>query len=75
MIRIGAVLSLSISLTPDNSTKNKGMDIFQKTYNVKEKCEKKNPESLARALSRAMEQISRQIAEDLYIFIKQEMKM
>ena len=68
------VLSLSISLAPEGKAKKAGMDIFQKTYKVTEKCEKKNPESLARALSMAMENVSRQIGEDLYIYIRQGMK-
>ena len=68
------VLSLSISLTPEGKAKKAGMEIFQKTYSVTEKCEKKNPASLAKALSKAMEKISRQIGEDLYSFIKQGMK-
>ena len=68
------VLSLSISLTPEGKAKKAGMDIFQKTYRITEKCEKKNPASLAEALSRAMEKVSRQIGEDLYSFIRQGME-
>jgi ABC-type uncharacterized transport system auxiliary subunit len=68
------ILSIIISLVPEGKTEKEGMGIFQKKYSLKEKCEKKNPESLAQALSRAMEQISGQIGEDLYIFIKQKMK-
>ena len=65
------VLSLSITLTPEGKAMEAGMDILQKTYKVIEKCEKKNPASLAEALSRAMEKVSREIGEDLYSFIKQ----
>ena len=68
------VLSISITLIPEGKAKKAGMDIFQKTYSVTEKCEKKNPVSLAKALSMAMENVSRQIGEDLYIFISQGMK-
>lgn len=67
------VLSLSISLTPEGKAKNSGIDMFQKTYSVTEKCEKKNPAALAAALSRAMENVSRQIGEGLYEFIRQGM--
>ena len=65
------VLSLSITLIPEGKAKKAGMEMFQKTYSVTEKCEKKNPASLAEALSRAMEKISRQISEDLYEFIRE----
>ncbi len=56
------VLSISISVTPEENGKN----VFQKTYKAAEKCEKKNPASLAEALSKAMEKISSEITEDLY---------
>lgn len=65
------VLSLSISLTPEGKAKSAGIDMFQKTYSVTERCEKKNPAALAAALSRAMENVSRQVGEDLYEFIMQ----
>ena len=68
------VLSLSITLTTEGKVKKTGMDIFQKTYSVTEKCEKKNPASLAEALSRAMEKVSRETGEDLYSYIKKGMK-
>jgi ABC-type uncharacterized transport system auxiliary subunit len=68
------VLSLSITLTPEGKAKKAGTDIFQKSYSVTEKCEKKNPESLAEALSRAMEKVSRQIGEDIHEIIRQGMK-
>ncbi len=68
------VLSLSINLTPEKKAEKAGMDIFQKTYSITEKLEKKNPASLAQALSRAMEKVSRQIGEDLYLFISQGME-
>ena len=68
------VLSIIISLVPEGAAKKEGMDIYQKKYSLTEKCEKRNPESLARALSRAMEQISRQIGEDLYIYMEQKVK-
>ncbi len=68
------VLSLSISLIPEGKAKKAGMDVFQRSYSVSEKCEKKNPASLAQALSRAMEKISRQITGDLHTFIRQGMQ-
>jgi len=63
------VLSLSITLTPERKAKKAGMEMFQKTYSVTEKCEKKNPASLAGALSKAMEKVSREISDDLCEFI------
>lgn len=68
------VLSLSITLTPEGRAKASSMDIFQKTYNVTEKCEKKNPAALAKALSRAMEKVSKSMGEDIYAYIGQRMK-
>ncbi len=68
------VLTLSITLTPEAQAKKAGMGIFQKTYSLTEKLEKQNPYSLARALSRAMEKVSRQIGEDLYEYIRQGME-
>ena len=68
------VLSLSITLTPQGKAKASGMDIFQKTYSVTERCEKKNPAALAQALSRAMEKVSKAMGEDIYEFIRQGMK-
>ena len=64
------VLSLSITLTPQGKAKASGMDIFQKTYSVTERCENKNPAALAKALSGAMEKVSRRIIDDIYIYIK-----
>ena len=69
------VLSVSINLIPEGRAKKAGMEIFQKSYRVTEKCEKKNPAALARALSRAMEKVSRQMGEDLYEFIREGMKI
>ena len=69
-----SVLSISITLTPEGRAKKAGVDILQKTYRAKENCEKKNPASLAEALSRAMEKVSRQIGEDLYEYIKAGME-
>ncbi len=64
------VLSLSITLTPEGRAKASNMDIFQKTYSVTEKCDKKNPAALAKALSMAMEKVSRRIIDDIYLYIK-----
>jgi ABC-type uncharacterized transport system auxiliary subunit len=64
------VLTMSITLTPENSARTKGMDIFQKSYSITEKMERKNPASLAEALSRAMEKISQEIGSDIYEYIK-----
>lgn len=63
------VLTVSITLTPEASARTKGMAIFQKSYSITEKMEKKNPASLAEALSRAMEKVSQEIGSDIYKYI------
>jgi ABC-type uncharacterized transport system auxiliary subunit len=65
------VLTVSITLTPEASARTKGMAIFQKSYSMTEKMERKNPASLAEALSRAMEKISQEIGADIYGYISQ----
>lgn len=68
------VLTLNITLIPEGREKASGMDIYQKSYSVTEKCERKNPDALAAALSRAMKKVSRAMCEDIYEFIKLGMK-
>jgi ABC-type uncharacterized transport system auxiliary subunit len=65
------VLTMSITLTPNVGPRTKGMEIFQKSYSLTEKMEKKNPASLAEALSRAMQKMSQEISSDIYEYIKQ----
>ncbi len=65
------VLTINITFTPETATDTKKkMDIFQKSYSVTEKMERKNPASLAEALSRAMQKISQEICADIYESIK-----
>jgi len=68
------VLSLSISLVSEENSETGEKIIFQKNYKATEVCEKKNPAALAEALSKAMEKISRQLVEDLYRSLKQEIQ-
>lgn len=63
------VLTMSITLTPVSGKGAKGMDIFQKSYSVTEKMERKNPAALAEALSRAMQEMSQEIGTDIYEYI------
>jgi ABC-type uncharacterized transport system auxiliary subunit len=65
------VLTMSITLTPEASARTKEMAIFQKSYSMTEKMERKNPASLAEALSRAMEKMSQEICTDIYEHIRQ----
>jgi ABC-type uncharacterized transport system auxiliary subunit len=65
------VLSVSITLTPEAGARTKGMAIFQKSYSLTEKMERKNPASLAEALSSAMQKMSQEIGSDIYGYISQ----
>lgn len=65
------VLTVSITLTPEAGRGKKGKDIFQKSYTITEKMEKKTPASLAEALSKAMQKISQAIGTDIYEYINQ----
>ncbi len=60
------VLSMSITVTPEAALRKRNMDLFQKSYSVTEKMERKNPVSLAEALSRAMKRMSQEIGRDIY---------
>ncbi len=61
-----AVLSLSITLMVDKEPDVSKRILFQKTYSTKQACSRKNPQSLAEAMSRAMAELSREIMEDIY---------
>jgi ABC-type uncharacterized transport system auxiliary subunit len=63
------VLTVSITITPEASASTKGMALFQKSYSMTEKMERKNPAFLAEALSRAMEKVSQEIGSDIYNYI------
>ena len=61
-----AVLSLDITLLSESNPDTSKCIIFQKTYCSDAPCKKKNPRSLAEAMSMALEQISKEIIEDVY---------
>jgi cholesterol transport system auxiliary component len=65
-----AVLTVSITaladLEPDPSEKI----LFQKTYQTRKACERKNPQSLAAAMSQAMQEVSAKILHDTYFSIR-----
>jgi ABC-type uncharacterized transport system auxiliary subunit len=68
------VLTIGITLTPEESTRTKGMVIFQKSYSIAEKMERKTPTALSEALSRAMEKVSQEIEMDIYEYIEKGVK-
>jgi len=61
-----ALLSLDITLLERSRRDAAGSVIFQKTYRALEPLESQTPVALARAMSRAMEQVSRQATSDIY---------
>ena len=61
-----AVLSIGITLMPDNEPDVSRKILFQKTYNTEEPCKKKNPQALAEAMSLAMKRLSKAMTEDVY---------
>ena len=61
-----AVLTLRITLLmPDEPDVSKKI-LMQKRYHATENCREKSPRSLAEAMSRAMQKLSKQIMEDTY---------
>jgi ABC-type uncharacterized transport system auxiliary subunit len=64
------ILSLTINLVNEKEKDPEKKIMFQKTYLRKKKCEKKNPQALAKALSQGMNEISREIIEDIYTRLK-----
>ena len=65
------VISLSISLIKEEESSPEKRILFQRSYSRKQICEKKNPRSLAKALSSAMQEISREILDDVYNRLKE----
>lgn len=61
-----AVLSLSVILIKNDGSHPPNRILFQKNYTIKEICNKKNPQSLAEAMSRAMRNLSGMIIKDVY---------
>ena len=65
-----AVLGVSIVLIDEKQTDISQKILFQKTYRTGKPCEKKNPRSLAKAMSLAMSEISHSIINDIYEFLE-----
>lgn len=63
---LGITVTLMVAREPDVSK----MVLFQKSYRVSRVCVKKNPGALARAMSLAMEEISRKITLEIYSLLK-----
>lgn len=61
-----AVLSLCIVLMAENEPDLSKKILFQKKYSIRKECAKKNPKSLAEAMSKAMYELSRQIITDVH---------
>ncbi|MBW1812783.1 MAG: membrane integrity-associated transporter subunit PqiC [Deltaproteobacteria bacterium] len=61
-----SVLSLSVALIKKDEIDPLKSIIFQKKYNMKEVCSKKNPQAFAEAMSKAMEKLSNVIMKDVY---------
>ena len=67
-----AVLSLGITLMAENEPDLSKKILFQKDYHAKENCQRKNPQALAQAMSRAMAKLSKKIMEDIYDHLKSQ---
>jgi ABC-type uncharacterized transport system auxiliary subunit len=65
-----AVLSLGITLMAENEPDVSKQILFQQNYHAKENCQRKNPQALAEAMSRAMTKLSQKIMEDIYECLK-----
>jgi cholesterol transport system auxiliary component len=61
-----AALAVSIVLVDENQKDVSRKILLQKTYRSSKPCERKNPQSLAAAMSLAMAEISSRIIDDLY---------
>jgi ABC-type uncharacterized transport system auxiliary subunit len=61
-----AVLTVSISVLKNNETDISEQVLFQKKYSRREPCSQKNPQALAKAMSKAMAGISEMIIKDIY---------
>jgi ABC-type uncharacterized transport system auxiliary subunit len=61
-----ASLSIGISLISEKKPDRSTQVLFQKQYSCLEPCMEKSPHGLARAMSRAMEKISKKIIMDVY---------
>lgn len=66
-----AVLSLSIILVAEHEPDAVKKILFQKTYDVRKPCRRKNPRALAEAMSQAMSEASARIIRDVYEHLAQ----
>lgn len=66
-----AVLSVSIVFMAENEPAISKRILFQKTYRAEEACKQKNPRALAEAMSHAMAEISGEIIQDIYDYLKE----
>jgi len=66
-----AVLSITITLLKEKENDLSKRVIFQKNYNATHRCDKKNPNALADAMSKAMSKISEMILSDVYVSLTQ----
>jgi ABC-type uncharacterized transport system auxiliary subunit len=60
-----AVLSLDVTLISRSGAGGERI-LLQKSYQVEEPCERKNPQGLAEAMSRAMSEVSRRMILDIH---------
>ena len=61
-----AVLALSVTLVKEHEPDVTRQVVFQKQYRLAQQADGKNPESIAQAMSQAMEKASLMIMEDVY---------
>lgn len=66
-----AVLSVSIVFMAENEPAISKRILFQKTYRAEQACKQKNPKALAEAMSHAMAEISGEIIQDIYDYLKE----
>jgi cholesterol transport system auxiliary component len=66
-----AVLSVSIVLMAENEPAISKRILYQKTYRAEEACKQRNPKALAEAMSHAMAEISGEIIQDIYDYLKE----
>ena len=67
-----AVLSLTVTLIKENESDDCKRICLQKTYTETQPCESKNPQSLAKAMSYAMAQVSERVISDIYKVLSQK---
>lgn len=68
-----AELSLSIILQRMPSSDGMAKVLGQRQYTVRKICVRKNPRAVAEAMSQAMAELSKEIQQDIYAFIKNDL--